>query len=255
MRILFIGDSIIRGTVGVDWVNDLANAFPEWQITNQGVNGDTLVKINQRLEAIFQKGGSYDYIVFNGGANDLLIPHLPSKGFLFKTAHQHLIKQGYAPRRSMREFEEAYSQTVDLIRSYTNARIIILTVGRMNEMPSFHLNEKREEVNEVIRKIARRDQCMVADAGKRMDEYLGNKETKDYFLENFFRVSWLDRWQCALFKRADSLSEERGLLLTIDGLHLNSIGGAIFRDEVEKYLRRVLKEQIYPGSSLARNSS
>jgi lysophospholipase L1-like esterase len=243
MRILFIGDSIIRGTVGVDWVRELANAFPEWDITNRGVNGDTLVKINQRMEAIFQKGASYDHVVFGGGANDLLIPHLASKGFLFKAAHKHLLKEGYAPKISMREFEEAYTQTVDLIRSYTNARIILLTVGRMNELSSFYLNEKREEVNNVIRKIAKRDQCMVADAGKRMDEYLENKETKDYFLENFFRVSWLDKWQCALFKRADSLSEERGLLLTIDGLHLNSIGGAIFRDEVEKHLIKVFREQ------------
>jgi lysophospholipase L1-like esterase len=249
MRILFIGDSIIRGTVGVNWVNDLANAFPEWSVTNEGVNGDTLVKINQRLEAIFQKGASYDYVVFNGGANDLLIPHLSSKGFLFKAVQKHLLKQGYTPMHTLYEFEEAYTQAVDLIRSYTNARIILLTLGTMNETSSFILNRKRREVNDMIRRIAKRDQCMIADAGKRMDEYLENKITKDYFLQNFFRTSWLDRWECSLFKRADSLSEERGLLLTIDGLHLNSIGGSIFRNEVEKHLiKTTKKEQVYPCS-------
>ncbi|MET0466390.1 MAG: SGNH/GDSL hydrolase family protein [Chitinophagaceae bacterium] len=246
MQILFIGDSIIRGTVGVNWVNDLANAFPEWNITNQGVNGDTLVKINHRMEATFQKGASYDYVVFYGGANDLLIPYLSSKGFLFNAARKHLLRKGYAPKLTLRELEDAYTQAIDLVRSYTNARIILLTLGSMNETASFILNKKRREVNDVIRRIAKRDQCMIADAGKRMDEYLQNKVTKDYFLENFFRVSWLDRWQCTLFKRADSLSEERGLLLTIDGLHLNSIGGAIFRDEVEKHLIKALKKQDQP---------
>ncbi len=249
MRILFIGDSIIRGTVGVNWVNDLAHAFPEWSVTNEGVNGDTLVKINQRLEAIFQKGGAYDYVVFTGGANDLLIPHLSTKGFLFRAAQKHLLKQGYAPRLTLYELEEAYTQAVDLIRSYTNARIILLTLGTMNEASSFILNRKRREVNDVIRRIAKRDQCMVADAGKRMDEYLENKITKDYFLQNFFRTSWIDRWECSLFKRADSISEERGLLLTVDGLHLNTIGASICRNEVEKHLiKDPKKEQVYPCS-------
>jgi lysophospholipase L1-like esterase len=237
MRVLFIGDSIIRGSVGVNWVNDITG--PVKTIANRGVNGDTLARINQRLYAILRKDASFDAVVFCGGANDILIPYLSSKGFLFKAAQKYLLRKGYSPCRTMEEFEYGYTKAIKLIRRYCKAEIILLTLGRMNERAEFVLNHQRAAVNLLIRRLAMREGCRLADAGKRIDEYLNDKSTRDYFLEGFFNTSWFDQWQCRLFKRADSLSEERGLILTIDGAHVNSIGGAIFRDEVEKHLFKI----------------
>lgn len=237
MRVLFIGDSGIRGSVGVNWVNDIAG--PVKMIANKGVNGDTLIKINQRLEAILRKDASFDAVVFCGGANDILIPYLSSKGTLFKAAQTHLLRKGYSPCRTMEEFEHGYLKAIHLIRQYSKAEIILLTLGRLNEHAGFILNHKRAAVNLLIRRLAMREGCRLADAGQRIDNYLDERSPRDYFLESFFNTAWFDKWQCRLFKRADSLSEERGLILTIDGAHVNSIGGAIFRDEVEKHLCKV----------------
>src|SRR6218665_238120 len=222
MRVLFIGDSIIRGSVGMNWVKDMAS--PTNVIVNKGVNGDTLIKINQRLEAILQHDASFDAVVFCGGANDILIPFLSSKGYLFKVAQKHLLRKGYSPCRTMEEFEYGYLRTIQLIRKYSKAEIILLTLGRLNEHAGFMLNHKREAVNFLVRNLAIREGCRLADAGQPIDIYLDDKYSRDYFLENFFNTTWFDEWQCRLFKRADSLSEERGLILTIDGVHVNSIG-------------------------------
>lgn len=222
--------------MGVDWVSDIASASPEWEVVNSGVNGDTLVKIGRRLEMLLRTDASFDHIVIHGGANDILIPHLSFKGTLFKKAQQQLLKKGYAPRRSLLEFELAYTNMIRVIRLYSNATIILTTLGRMNEDPGFLLNKTREEVNSLIREIALEYDCGLADTGMRMDTYLQDKAVKDYFLKGFINTAWLDQLQCRLFGRADSLSEERGLLVTVDGLHLNGIGGAIFRGEVEKKL-------------------
>lgn len=77
-KFLFIGDSLTYGydvPSGLGWV-ELLNKF--WQqngldieVTNAGVNGDTLQGIYNRLEQM--EINQYSYIFFMGGSNDILM--------------------------------------------------------------------------------------------------------------------------------------------------------------------------------------
>jgi len=236
MRILFIGDSIIRGTTGVNWVKHLARKHREWTIENEGVNGDTLIKIKERLEKKLKICRSYDAIVLQGGANDILIPSLQQRGSLFRKAHDHLLKKGYRPLNNPEDIETVLHEMISLIKHRTKATIILTTIGCINEDAGFYLNEKREVFNDVIRKVARDNRCNLADAVKIVDQYLGKRRTNSYFLKSFLNTTWFDAIQCSVFNRADALSKKRNLHLTIDGLHLNSRGGVIYLHEVEKQL-------------------
>lgn len=235
MRILFAGDSIIKGSLGVNWVKQLAESHPEWTITNAGKNGDTLVKIAERLEAILQEGISYDVVVLQAGYNDLLIPSLQERGYFFRLAGKQLLKKGYAPLHGTVAFEQKLLETIDKTRAKSDAAILLMTLGCMNEAGSFALDHQRKKLNEVTRDIARRKNCLLADTGALADGSLQQFQTTDYFLEGFFRVNLFDKIQC-LLGDPDRLSRQRKLHLTIDGLHLNSRGAGIFRKEVESVL-------------------
>lgn len=238
MRVLFIGDSIIRGTTGVNWIKHLARKHPDWTIENEGLNGDTLIKIKSRLEKKLKLSRSYDAVVLAGGANDILIPSLKDRGYFFQKAYDRLRRKGYQPLQDPEDIETIFHDMVSLIKHRTSATIILATIGCMSEDHGFYLNEKKEIMNGIIRRVARDTNCNLIDAGKIFDQYLSRRKTNSYFLENFINTAWLDTFQCNVLNRADALSRKRGLHLTIDGLHLNSRGGVIWLHEAEKLLLR-----------------
>lgn len=50
MHILFFGDSITHGSLGVGYVQSVATAFPAHRVTSAGVNGDTTYNLLRRVE-------------------------------------------------------------------------------------------------------------------------------------------------------------------------------------------------------------
>jgi lysophospholipase L1-like esterase len=240
MNILFIGDSLINGTVGVNWVKTLEQRHPEWLVDNEGVNGDTITRITDRLERKLQLKSDYDFVVLGAGTNDILIPSFARRGFLYRLAYRHLLREGYAPIGRAKEFEYALHQAISVIQERTRARVILLTLSCLNENPGYPLNTLRAEFNEVIRDLAWDRHCRVADTGLVFDNHLQKYPGQDYLLKNFFNTAWFDKWQCGSEVAADRLSRERGLRLTIDGVHLNSRGAKIYGCEIEKQILRII---------------
>lgn len=74
LKILVAGDSITWGSVGASYTKLLQQRFPNWQITNIGRNGDTLLVITNRLFKALTADNTYDFIVLQGGYNDILLP-------------------------------------------------------------------------------------------------------------------------------------------------------------------------------------
>lgn len=49
MRVIFFGDSLIKGTLGINFVQKIATALPNHQFINAGVNGDTSLNLYRRV--------------------------------------------------------------------------------------------------------------------------------------------------------------------------------------------------------------
>jgi lysophospholipase L1-like esterase len=239
MRVLFIGDSLVKGSVGMNWVKRIAVKNPDWTVENAGVNGETLTKIRQRLDKKLEHD-QYDVIFFEAGMNDLLIPAMADKGFLFRQAQKYLLAKGYNPLAEQADFEKEFRQCIYDIKAKTTASIILTTLSCMNESLEDPLNKKRCLYNHIIRDVARETGCGLVDAGALFDGYLRRCRTKDYFLESFFNARYFDKFQCRVLGCPDHLSKKRRLHLTIDGVHLNSRGANIYRDETEKQIKAII---------------
>src|SRR3989337_4061552 len=107
MKILFIGDGLIKGSVGVNWIKRLAVKNPEWSVENSGVNGETLVKIKHRVDKKLEES-NYDVIFFEAGLNDLLIPAMAGKGFLFRQTQKYLLTKDYNPLNKPDAFTKTF---------------------------------------------------------------------------------------------------------------------------------------------------
>lgn len=133
MRILCAGDSITAGTVGASYVNMLRESLPHADIVNAGVNGETLTHILTRLQQLLQKDAAFDYVVLQGGYNDILLPLFLTKGALFKFAFKAQVRKGLTPISRPRIFKEVLEDRISAIRSIYRGKIILVTMGCINE--------------------------------------------------------------------------------------------------------------------------
>ncbi len=235
MRVLIIGDGLVKGSTGVNWVKRLAQKHPDWQIENAGINGETITKISCRLRKKLLSANQYDTIVLLAGANDILLPELKHKGWFFRRAYKRLLDTN-RPLREVGDFAAKLAETIRLIKTRTNANIVLVTISCLSEDLQSPLNKNRQQFNRVIRDLAQENGCKLADAAALCDGCLITLRTKDYFLQNFLNTFCLDKWQSLVPGRADVISKKRQLHLTIDGVHVNSLGARFYMEEIERQI-------------------
>ena len=236
MRILFIGDSITKGTQGVDWVRMISKKHQGWKVENAGINGETINKTSDRLVLKLAQT-EYDVVVFQCGYNDVMLPAFINKQGWFPKAYQHQLKLGNIPS-TLQQFEHHLRESVDYMISVSKVKVVLTTLGCINEDPCTDISARTTAYNDIIRKVAKEYNCALADVAERFTAYLNKRNTTDYLMENFINTAFLDAINC-IIRRADNLSEARNLYLTIDGVHLNTKGALIFREEIEKILINV----------------
>lgn len=239
MRILFIGDNLVKGSVGMNWVHRIAVKNPGWKIENAGVEGDSLIKIKQRLDEKLDTA-EYDVIFFQAGTNDLLAPAMKEKAFFFRQLKKYFTPKGNQPQATPADFEKEFRKCINDIKKKTTATIIVSTLSCVSECLESSLNQKRCLYNHIIRDVAKETGCSLVDVGALFDGYLRRCRTRDYLLESFFNTAFSDKFQCKVLGCADYLSKKRRLHLTIDGVHLNSRGANIYRDETEKQIKVII---------------
>src|SRR5690606_24180086 len=109
----------------------------------------------------------------------------------------------------------------------------------------------RRSYNDVIRDVAIETGCALVDAGAVFDGYLRRCRTRNYFMNGFLNTVILDKFHCRLMGGPDQLSKKRGLHLTIDGVHLNSRGANLFRDETERQVKSLISCCSHDSKELA----
>jgi lysophospholipase L1-like esterase len=228
MQILFIGDSITNGRLGASFYRLLRKDFPTFHLRNLGVDGDTFSNISRRLFEELERNTDYDCIVLQGGYNDIFLPYFTKKGKLFEFALRQQLRKGLVPLNDAVAFEQHLRNTVRTLKTVYQGKIVLVTLGCINEYQPFELNAKRRRYNSVIRQIAKEETIALADCGRQIDHTLETLPRQDYFLKSFWHVTILDRIVSCLNTGPDFLSNRRGLSLTIDGVHLNTRGAKIF---------------------------
>jgi lysophospholipase L1-like esterase len=232
MKILFIGDSIIKGSQGVNFVKLVSKHFPTFQITNLGIDGESLNLISKRLLNHLKKVNDYDYIILEGGAGDIALPTFLEKGKLFEFAYRHQLKKGIIPLTNSADFHSFMNITIREVKGKFNGKLILLTLGCLNEKLDSKLNFKREEYNQVIKQLSKEQNILLADPGILVNDFLKAKTQNDFYYGNFWSVAYTDRIFTLFNRGARYLSKKRNLWLTIDGVHLNEKGAELFAQSI-----------------------
>lgn len=233
--VLIVGDSLSGGLPHLNFPSQLRRLNPGWDYLVSSRGGDTLAGIGSRLQE-FLVARTYDVVIVEGGANDIILPHLEQRGGIWGYFARAMMGRGRMPTRDLAAFRVLLENIQKNAQTRAEA-VAVTTIPCLGENLASQLNATRALYNQGIREAARTCGALVIDFGVKYEELLEAEEfPSDYLLEHF-RDVFLDTFQALTPQKALVLSERRGLFLTIDGLHPNPRGAAILAGTVDTALR------------------
>ena len=218
MRIACIGDSLTEGIPGSSYVAILRDRLPGHTVINLGEGNDTTVSLYRRL-ARMRLGGPFDIAFLWVGVNDLP----GAVRWPFRVINALLMK----PRsKDVEEFRHYYQATLDLLCGHA-CRVIAVAPLLKGEDAGNPWNRELEVLASIVEGLVRgHKQVEYLDLRPAFVARLAGQPISDYLPQSVIRVA-LDALLLRSREQIDRKAAERGLHVTLDGIHLNGAGAEI----------------------------
>jgi lysophospholipase L1-like esterase len=222
--IAFFGDSLTEGIPGVSCIDILQQMLPDQKIVNSGKSGDTVKSLNRRIQKQ-KKDQVYDIIFLWIGTNDVFVDVSRSYPLL-----KFFFRQFWA--KNAQEFRHYYRKILDKISTMAE-RVIAVSPLFIGEDPDNIWNEKLGKYSDIIQGVSNeKDNVIYLDLLKDISL---DKQSSHYIANNIFRLVF-DAVFLRTQKQIDNKSADRGLIYTLDGVHLNSKGAQKVADVLYKQI-------------------
>ncbi len=227
MRIAFIGDSLTEGRPGSSYVTILRDRLPGHTVVNLGEGNDTAISLYRRLTRM-RWGEPFDIAFVWVGVNDL-----PGDvRWPFRVINALLRK----PRsKDAEEFRRYYQATLDLVCGHAR-RVIAVAPLLKGEDAGNPWNREMEVLARVVEELAlRHRQVEYLDLRPAFAARLTGRSLSNYLPHSVIRVA-LDAALLRSREQIDRKAAERGLHVTLDGIHLNGTGAEIVAETFLKVI-------------------
>jgi lysophospholipase L1-like esterase len=229
MHIACFGDSLTEGSPGVGFFKLLEADFPKHTFYNFGKIGDTVISLYERLGQTSL--GNYDISILWIGGNDVFSKIIYKSSILGQVPDQK-------PSATLEEFIEYYDKLLGLLRPYSRHIITVspLTIG---EDFGNEWNKQLEQLALTIKDhVSSYSDISYIDLRSKFAQALQGNKSSDYYAQS--AVGLLrDISKLKTPEMVDQKSAERGLILTLDGVHLNSKGARLVKEAFAEGMRQV----------------
>ena len=230
--VVCFGDSLTHAAVSFDYVGYLAND-PDLQnfvFVNEGINSRLVYNLLQVVDNVIALKPHYIFIWI--GTNDL-------KGSLNDEEYQRYNDLWNLPQRPTKEwFEQNYRQLVAILKTKTQAKIVLISLPPLGENIESLPFKLSMEYSAIIRDIAKKEKLGYIGLNEILTRDLireGKKDVAPYTTGLWFMYSAI--LQHYLFcKDWDAISDSRGLTYMTDNIHLNGKGGRILAAAMKEIL-------------------
>ena len=228
MRVAFFGESVTEGIPGVSFFRALEARLREDQLTNYGKAGDTVISLYRRI-ARNRLDAPADITVLWVGVNDVLAKVTCSHSML-----KRLMRQPRAKDRN--EFRDYYDRTLKLLRQKAT-NIITVSPLFIGENMSNPWNRELGDLCTIIASVsASFGNVHYLDLRADLTERLKGKHTSDYIAKSVICIA-CDTLLLRTPTQVDTIASCRGLSLSLDGVHLNSMGVELVTEALLKAIR------------------
>ena len=225
MKIALIGDSLTEGRPGVSFYNILKEEFPNITFVNLGKSGETVKSLYMRLlETKLEQ--DYDLTFLWIGVNDVY--------------SKLLSVQAQPVTQNLDEFKDYYEKVLELIIG-TSKKVVTVSLAIVGENTENTHNNEIKELNALLQNITRNySNVSFLDIHPVFLNHLSNLNCSNYISTKVMRVI-VDVLFYKKPSRVDKISKERGLHLTMDGVHLNSAGAEIVAGMYASEIKRSIE--------------
>ncbi|PKL27216.1 MAG: hypothetical protein CVV46_12645 [Spirochaetae bacterium HGW-Spirochaetae-2] len=226
---VLFGDSLTAGRIGL--------AFTRYMPVSteaHGLEGDTWLGVARRARRYLtgRFGQTHTVLVLQGGANDLLIPHMMATNDRWKPSGRSLIREETPPVPTDSEFLPLFSASLaEITRTRPEAHLVVCSLPILGEDLDSELNGQRQERNAGMESVVGKFEHIVwCDIASVLEEIVrqrnlsGDNGEPSYLLDDPGNLERDVRTIGTDETKAEAVSRSRHLAVTIDGVHPNGVG-------------------------------
>lgn len=227
-----LGDSNTQGTMAYNFVNELSQSMGEegYEFINAGVNGDLVYNVLNRLDDVI--ACHPDYVIILIGTNDILAQLTKHNEIKFE------LKKHLPMKPNEAWFISNLTAVISKLKSKTQANIAILSLPLISEDTDSFAFKQAIEYSQQIQKIARLEGITYLPLNEWQLTFLEQQREKKkkrvntspfgFFLPSFKHYVLRKSWE--------EVSEEAGLILTVDTIHQNQIAASMIETLIRSFL-------------------
>lgn len=232
MKILLFGDSITVGTLGGSYADRLQAMLPEHTFVNHGKSGDTVISLHRRLKKMASEGRAEFAVVFIG-VNDVF-------GKLTVPYRMLKLLRGQRWAGTPKRFETTFRHILNGLSDRAE-RIVTIPPLLLGENPHSRWNRELDALAKTCRSVSSEmEQIEFLDIRAGMLEELSGKTASQYLPKRMLQVA-VDKLMLTTDEKIDAVASARGLVFTVDGVHLNTRGSRIVAEAIHAALQQSLK--------------
>lgn len=230
MNIVFLGDSLTQGSIGVSYVDILEKRFPQHHMINYGKNGDTVTSHYHRAKKLSFDDVDTAFVWI--GTNDVLV-HVSWSYPIIKT----FFLQPWT--KTCGTFTACYKKILEMLVPQIK-KIFVVSPVFIGEDLHNQWNAKLEELAKGIRLFATSYNAVeYVDLRTTFEKKLAQKQISPYIINGSITPIF-DEIFLKNPEKIDQKSHERGLHFTLDGVHFNSTGAQVVAEEFERCIKHEL---------------
>ncbi len=227
MKIAFAGDSLTAGRPGSSYFAILRRSLPDDVLVNLGRGNETIMSLNRRISGL-RSDTQFDLAFLWVGVNDVI-----TEGSWIFSAIQVITQQ--LPAKNIDEFQLHYEKTLELLCLKSRHVITVPPILKGEDLQN-PWNHQIADLSQIIKNLSSHyDRASFFNLREIFIEKLTEKPGSSYMLDNIFTVA-MDILTLHRDEQIDRKAAERGLCLTLDGIHLNSAGARIVADAFRKLI-------------------
>ena len=230
-----IGDSLTHGNIGDCWVESLRDEYPEDTFLNEGINGDVVWQVQQRIEPILSC--KPDIVILMIGSNDAMASFNKHSGERYK--HNNNLPE-------VPTFESYQRLLPELLDSLSDIpKIALCTIPPVGENPDSAVNQHVKMFNDFIELTASNKNISLIPVSSFLWDDLSSRTypfRKDYdpkVLPIIKRI-YGGMFHHYIFKKTwNDVAKSKGQWILFDQIHLNERGAQLVLNLVKKYISSV----------------
>jgi lysophospholipase L1-like esterase len=230
-----IGDSLTHGNIGECWVESLRNEYPEDTVLNEGINGDVVWQVNNRIQPIINC--SPDIIILMIGSNDVMA------SFSKKSGERYKSKNKLTKIPTFESYKKLLPKFLDKLNG--TSKIAICTLPPIGENKDSAINEHVRKFNDFIELTANNKNIDLIPVSKLLWDDLSKRTyhaKSDYDPNSLpiIRRIYGGMVHHYIFKKPwDKIAKSRGQWLLFDQIHLGERAAKILFNATKKYISSV----------------